>query len=235
MGTVQDVTEQVAQIQNQLEVLLVTVRTLCEVVPVDDEATTRATVEKIKAKEYASVAEAAFLMNCSDSHVRNLVEKANRLLRSPTQPSRINPTAARCGDPIAIVREVKRWDEVMMHIDQTALRDDRCLRKHRHEASSAGASQHSYAAMAKTHAGRAIFQELALRGRAAVPAVLHAALPLRAGPNAGIDRAGSIEPSIQVSRMKASLFPLRSNDSLCRPRIKQARRFISLLACKRPG
>lgn len=77
METVEDVKAQVAQIHNQLEILLAAVRVLCEEGPVDDQAATiRATMEKIKAKEYASVAEAAFLMNCSDSHVRNLVEKA---------------------------------------------------------------------------------------------------------------------------------------------------------------
>ncbi len=77
MGTVEEVTAQVAQIHNQLEVLLATLRTLCVEGPVNDEAATaRLALDKIKAKEYASVAEAAFLMNCSDSHVRNLVDKA---------------------------------------------------------------------------------------------------------------------------------------------------------------
>ena len=38
-------------------------------------------------------------------------------------------TAARCGDPITIFREIKRWDEVMMHIDQTKLRDNFCVCK----------------------------------------------------------------------------------------------------------
>ena len=77
MGTVGDVSEQVAQIHNQLEVLLATVRSLCVEEPLNDEATTaRLALDKIRAKEYASVAEAAFLMNCSDSHVRNLVDKA---------------------------------------------------------------------------------------------------------------------------------------------------------------
>ncbi len=41
-----------------------------------EAATVRLALDKIKAKEYASVAEAAFLLNCSDSHVRNLVDKA---------------------------------------------------------------------------------------------------------------------------------------------------------------
>lgn len=51
-----------------------------------EAATVRLALDKIKAKEYASVAEAAFLLNCSDSHVRNLVDKAsvaNRLARFP--------------------------------------------------------------------------------------------------------------------------------------------------------
>lgn len=77
MGRIEDVTAQVAQIRNQLDGLLATVLPLCAERPVDDEAAgTRQALEKIKAKEFASVAEAALLMGCSDSHVRNLVEKA---------------------------------------------------------------------------------------------------------------------------------------------------------------
>jgi len=77
MGSAEDVRAQVAQIRNQLDGLLATVLTFCTERPVDDEvASTRQAIEKIKAKEFASVAEAAQLMGCSDSHVRNLVEKA---------------------------------------------------------------------------------------------------------------------------------------------------------------
>ncbi len=77
MEPLEDVKAQVGQIHNQLELLLETVRTLCVEEPVNDEAAAaRLALDKIRAKEYASVAEAAFLMNCSDSHVRNLVDKA---------------------------------------------------------------------------------------------------------------------------------------------------------------
>src|SRR4029077_13181173 len=62
-----------------------------------------------------------------------LIHRGDSLLRRPTQPSRINLTAPRCGNSIAILREVKRWEKVMMYIDETPLRDDRCLRKDRHE------------------------------------------------------------------------------------------------------
>jgi hypothetical protein len=46
-----------------------------------------------------------------------LVHCGDRLLRSPTQPSRTNLTSPRSSYLLAILREVKRWDEVMMHID----------------------------------------------------------------------------------------------------------------------
>ncbi len=39
-------------------------------------------------------------------------------------------------------------------------------------------------------------------------------------PNARINRAGNIEPSIQVLRMKGKLIPLRLNELLCRPWLK---------------
>jgi len=77
MGRAEDVTAQVADIRSKLDGLLATVLLLYAEQPVEDEAaSTRLTLEKIKAKEFASVAEAAQLMGCSDSHVRNLVEKA---------------------------------------------------------------------------------------------------------------------------------------------------------------
>ncbi len=46
---------------------------------------------------------------------------------------------------------------------------------------------------------------------------------------------GPGEISKLESRSGARLLTKSQRDSLCRPRIKQARRFISLLACKRPG
>src|SRR5262245_38529733 len=64
------------------------------------------------------------------------VHRGNRLFRRPTQPCGMNPPAARCCDPIAIFSAVKRWDEVMMHIDQTTFREERRLRKDRREASN---------------------------------------------------------------------------------------------------
>jgi hypothetical protein len=77
MGSAEDVRAQVDEIRNQLEGLLATGLPLCAAPPADDESTNiRKTLEKIKAKEFASVAEAALLMGCSDSHVRNLVEKS---------------------------------------------------------------------------------------------------------------------------------------------------------------
>jgi len=76
-GTAEDVRSQVAQIRNQLDDLLATVLLLCAEQPASDELdNTCQAVEKIKAKEFASIAEAALLIGCSDSHVRNLVEKA---------------------------------------------------------------------------------------------------------------------------------------------------------------
>src|SRR4029077_2566866 len=50
-----------------------------------------------------------------------LVHCGNRLLRSPTPPRGIL-TAARCENPITIFRDIKGWDEVMMHVNQTSLR-----------------------------------------------------------------------------------------------------------------
>lgn len=77
MGSTDDVRAHVAQIHNQLESLLTTVLLLCAERPGDDEsASTGQALEKIKAKEFASVSEASLLMGCSDSHVRNLIEKA---------------------------------------------------------------------------------------------------------------------------------------------------------------
>src|SRR5215510_3112073 len=64
------------------------------------------------------------------------IHRGNRLFRRPTQPRGMNPTAARCGDPVAIFRNVKRWDEVMMRIDQTTFRKERRLRKGRRDASN---------------------------------------------------------------------------------------------------
>lgn len=78
MGSAEDIRAQIAQIRNQLDELLATVLPLCCTErPVDDQAaSTRQALEKIKEKEFASVSEVAQLMGCSDSHVRNLVEKA---------------------------------------------------------------------------------------------------------------------------------------------------------------
>src|SRR4029077_16643656 len=67
-----------------------------------------------------------------------LVHRGDRLLWSPTQPRGMDLTAARCGYPIAIFSEIKRWDEVMVHIDQTMFWEDRCLRKDRPETSNTG-------------------------------------------------------------------------------------------------
>ncbi|MFZ0063535.1 MAG: helix-turn-helix domain-containing protein [Pyrinomonadaceae bacterium] len=45
--------------------------------PINEEAEeTRRTIEKIKAKEFISVEEAALLFGCSEQHLRNQVQKA---------------------------------------------------------------------------------------------------------------------------------------------------------------
>jgi hypothetical protein len=44
----------------------------------------------------------------------------------------------RCADTIG---EIKRWDEVMMHIDKAALFHDGCLSKNRHERSRSRESE----------------------------------------------------------------------------------------------
>jgi hypothetical protein len=47
--------------------------------------------------------------------------------------------AARHGcNSLAILREIKRWNEVVMHIDQTTFCEGWCRRKERHEASKSG-------------------------------------------------------------------------------------------------
>jgi hypothetical protein len=42
----------------------------------DDAEETRGTFERIKAKEFVSVEEAALLFGCSEQHLRNQVQKA---------------------------------------------------------------------------------------------------------------------------------------------------------------
>jgi hypothetical protein len=64
------------------------------------------------------------------------VHRCERLLRSPTQISRINPATARIDNSIAILRQVKRRNDVMMHINQTALRGRQRFRENCHEAPS---------------------------------------------------------------------------------------------------
>src|ERR1700730_1600257 len=66
-----------------------------------------------------------------------IVHRRHRLFRSPAKVRGISPTAARSGDPITIFREIKRRDEVMMHIDQTPFRDHGSRRKGPHEVISA--------------------------------------------------------------------------------------------------
>jgi len=99
---------QVAHIRSQLDGLLATVLPLCTERPVDDEAAnTRQVIEKIKAKEFASVAEAAQLMGCSNSHVRNLVEKA--IADQATYPI---PFADLDGVRVFPVQELLQWTRI---------------------------------------------------------------------------------------------------------------------------
>ncbi|HUE82595.1 MAG TPA: hypothetical protein VMM84_10835 [Pyrinomonadaceae bacterium] len=108
MGSAEDVRAQVAQIRSQLDDLLATVLLLCTERPVDDEpANTRRVIEKIKAKEFASVAEAAQLMGCSNSHVRNLVEKA--IAGQATYPI---PFADLDGVRVFPVQELLQWTRI---------------------------------------------------------------------------------------------------------------------------
>lgn len=44
----------------------------------DEEAELRAKLARIRAKEFVSIMEAAFLLGCSDGHLRNLVRKAKK-------------------------------------------------------------------------------------------------------------------------------------------------------------
>jgi hypothetical protein len=72
---------QIARICDQFrEGLVATVVPLCasrQEPQVDEEAEeTRRTIEKIKAKEFISVEEAALLFGCSEQHLRNQVQKA---------------------------------------------------------------------------------------------------------------------------------------------------------------
>jgi hypothetical protein len=70
------------------EGLLATVVPLCasqQSPPADQEAEqTRRTIEKIKAKDFISVEEAALLFGCSEQHLRNQVQKA--IDRTAVQP-----------------------------------------------------------------------------------------------------------------------------------------------------
>ena len=88
--------------------MLATVLPLCTERPVDDEAAdTRQVIEKIKAKEFASVAEVAQLMGCSNSHVRNLVEKA--IADQATYPI---PFADLDGVRVFPVQELLQWTRI---------------------------------------------------------------------------------------------------------------------------
>jgi hypothetical protein len=77
-----DIRAELARICDQFkEELLATVVPLCtsQQAPVDEEAEeTRRTIEKIKAKEFISVEEAALLFGCNEQHLRNQVQKGNR-------------------------------------------------------------------------------------------------------------------------------------------------------------
>jgi hypothetical protein len=109
MGLPEDVTAQIAEIRNELDSLLATVLAFCAERPVDDEASsTRLALENIKAKEFASVAEAAQLMRCSDSHVRNLVEKA--IADRATYPI---PFADLDGVRVFPVQELLLWTRIV--------------------------------------------------------------------------------------------------------------------------
>ncbi len=108
MRSAEEVRAQVAQIRNQLDGLLATVLPLCTERPVDDDAaSTRQAIEKIKAKEFASVAEVAQLMGCSDSHVRNLVEKA--IADQTTYPI---PFADLDGVRVFPIQELLQWTRI---------------------------------------------------------------------------------------------------------------------------
>src|SRR4029077_12456463 len=67
---------------------------------------------------------------------RLLVHRGDRLLRTPAQPRRMNPSATGSGDALPLLRDVERRNEVMMHVNQAALRDKRCL--WRRETTGAG-------------------------------------------------------------------------------------------------
>ena len=75
-----DIRAELARICDQFrEGLLATIVPLCtsQQAPVDEAAEeTRRTVEKIKAKEFISVEEAALLFGVSEQHLRNQVQKA---------------------------------------------------------------------------------------------------------------------------------------------------------------
>ena len=76
-----DIKAELARICDQFrEGLLATVVSLCasQLTPALDEGSeeTRRTIEKIKAKEFISVEEAALLFGCSEQHLRNQVQKA---------------------------------------------------------------------------------------------------------------------------------------------------------------
>src|SRR5688572_11139662 len=76
-----DIRAELARICDQFrEGLLATVVPFCclhQAPPLDEEAeATRRTIEKIKAKEFVSVEEAALLFGCSEQHLRNQVQKA---------------------------------------------------------------------------------------------------------------------------------------------------------------
>ncbi len=108
MGRNEDFTAQVAEIRSKLDGLLATVLLLWAEQPVNDEAaSTRLALEKVKAKEFASVAEAAQLMGCSDSHVRNLVEKA-----ITDQTAYPIPFADLDGVRVFPVQELLKWTRI---------------------------------------------------------------------------------------------------------------------------
>jgi hypothetical protein len=76
-----DIRAELARICDQFrEGLLATVVPLCaspQAPPADADAEeTRRAIEKIKAKEFISVEEAALLFGCSEQHLRNQVQKA---------------------------------------------------------------------------------------------------------------------------------------------------------------
>lgn len=76
-----EIRAELARICDQFrEGLLATVLPLCasqQSPPADQEAEqTRRTIEKIKAKDFISVEEAALLFGCSEQHLRNQVQKA---------------------------------------------------------------------------------------------------------------------------------------------------------------